>query len=109
MEPDLNQSLDNEREMKEIIEAQRVIDEILVANSDAIKKLNGEIAKVQEQNYDEIIKTSSRVIEQRVVKKCRYFNRDHVDIGISANSIRQRIFANKNLDCGKFELKNCGD
>ena len=38
---------DNEREIKEIIKAQRVIEEILVANLDATKKLNGERAKIQ--------------------------------------------------------------
>ena len=59
---------DQEREIKEIIESQRAIDEIIVVNSDAIKKLNFEIAKVQEQKFDEKVESSTKAIEQRLVK-----------------------------------------
>ena len=55
----------SEREIKEIIEAQRVIDEILVANSDAIKKLNSEIAKVQ----DEPKVVEKKVVERKVLRR----------------------------------------
>ena len=34
-------------------EAQRVINDVLVANAGAIKKLNGEVTKVQEENTNE--------------------------------------------------------
>ena len=43
-----------------------------MANLDATKKFNGKRSKIQEQNYDENLKTSSRVIEQRVVNKCKF-------------------------------------
>ena len=38
------------QEIKEIIDAQSVIDEILVANSDAIKRIDKEIVKLSKQN-----------------------------------------------------------
>ena len=36
-------------QIKEIMESQRVVDEILVANTDAIKQLNMELSKVEEE------------------------------------------------------------
>ena len=41
---------DEDKDIKEIVETQRVIDEILVSNSDAIKRLNRELLKAQEAN-----------------------------------------------------------
>ena len=39
----------DEKEIKEIMESQKVVDEILVANTDAIKQLNMELSKVEEE------------------------------------------------------------
>ena len=58
---------DGDKEIKEIVETQRVIDEILVSNADAIKRLNKEMLTVQEviantnieKDKDEIIQHES--------------------------------------------------
>jgi hypothetical protein len=44
-----NKTSDDKREMKEIVESQRVIDEILVANTDAINRINKELLEVEEK------------------------------------------------------------
>ena len=40
-------------EIKEIIEAQRIVDEVIVANSDAIKRLDREIRNMTDANTDD--------------------------------------------------------
>ena len=101
---------DKKREIKEIIEAQQVIDEIIAVNSDAIKKLNSEIAKVQEQMVDEVeVEASTKAIEQRLVKKCRYFNRGHCRYREKCRFNHPKDICKKYIDCGKCELKNCSD
>ena len=68
-------------EVKEILEAQRVIDEIIVANADAIKRMDREMKEIKEKKQEQKapIDTSENEIGdgevKTVKKKCRYFNR----------------------------------
>ena len=68
-------------EVKEILEAQRVIDEIIVANADAIKRMDREMKEIKEKKQEQKapIDTFENEIGdgevKTVKKKCRYFNR----------------------------------
>ena len=48
------QNDDKDKEIKEIVETQRIIDEILVSNSDAINILNKELVTVQKSIVNKI-------------------------------------------------------
>ena len=73
---------DDNHEIKEIIETQKVIDEIIVANADAIKRIDKELKKSELKTYVEAKDTPSKghvdvdgVVGERKKKRCRYFNR----------------------------------
>ena len=69
-------------EVQEIIETQKVIDEIIVANSDAIKRMDKEIREINKKQIedkskidatDEVIGEGVKAMQVR--KKCKYKNR----------------------------------
>ena len=74
------QHLKEDSDIQEIVEAQQVIDAIIVANSDAIKRIDKEIRDI---SANKIVKeVQNDIIEERNVdcenvkrKRCRYFNR----------------------------------
>jgi transcriptional regulator with PAS, ATPase and Fis domain len=72
-------------EVKEIMETQRVIEEVLVANSDAMKRIDKEIVKIMntkevslpvvDANKDNLESVTKANNVNKMTKKCRYFNR----------------------------------
>ena len=67
------------KEIKEILNAQAIIDEILVANSDAIKRIDKEIQNII-VNKDLTKDSENAVPEEEAgkkTKKCKYFNRGY--------------------------------
>ena len=48
-------------EIKEILKSQRVIDEVIVTNSDAIKRLDKDIIQIHSKKEREVIKHSEEV------------------------------------------------
>ena len=69
---------DEDKDIKEIVETQRVIDEILVSNSDAIKRLNKELLQAQEANANKNSeKVNNDAVQHDTVRNhnkrhCRY-------------------------------------
>ena len=74
-------------EIKEIIETQKVIDEVIVANSDAIHRIEKEIKEIMEHRLDtanqsnkkDHVESANDKEETNQVrqKKYKYFNRGH--------------------------------
>ena len=74
-------------EIKDIIETQKVIYEVIVANSDAIHRIEKEIKEIMEHRLDtynqsndkDHIESANDKEETNQVrqKKCKYFNRGH--------------------------------
>ena len=93
------EQLKEDNDIQEIVEAQQVIDAIIVANSDAIKRIDKEIKDIsvnklvkevhhdiiEEKNVEcekmskkgTIEKQTSDKVARRSVKKCRYYNRGY--------------------------------
>ena len=67
-------------EIKEIVDAQSVIDDILVANTVALKRIDKEIQDIvvkqdiADENKSETDDDRMNHVEKKTVKKCRYFN-----------------------------------
>ena len=78
-------------EIKEIIKTQKVIEEVLVANSNAIKKIDREIVEITSKKSVPIVDTLEESIEKEVSEvnnvakgkrkckqKCRYIHPKHI-------------------------------
>ena len=71
----------DDKEIQEIVEAQQVIDAIIVANADAIKRIDKEMRDISEKQHvkeaksDIIEKDSDDAVKVIKRKRCRYFNR----------------------------------
>ena len=112
-----NKSKDKEiEEIKEILEAQAVIDEILVANSDAIKRIDKEIKsfvadKVSAHEPNNAEQTNpSRESERKSTKKCKFYN-----AGFCKYKLKKCRFLHPESICKEYlknmkcELKDCVD
>ena len=82
----------------------RVIDEVIVANSDAIRRIEKEIKMITTaKSVVEIVKDTSEggeVVRNRKTQKCRYYNR-----GYCKYTEKCRFIHPKNSICGEY-LKN---
>ena len=105
-----NQVSEN-REIQEIIDTQRVIDEIIVANSDCIKRMEKELKDISGKKakskaihdvIEEVVSDHTTEIKKR--KRCRYYNRGFCKY---KNKCR---FAHPTKICTIYEeTGNCGD
>ena len=110
---------DDEREIKEILESQRVIDEILVANTDAIKRINKELleveGKIKKQKLEEVesikspIEIIGNVVKQGMKRKCRYNNRGHCRYRDRCKYYHSENICKTYLEYQKCDDKSCSD
>ena len=79
---DKRTAVEENKEIKEILEAQKVIDEVIVENSDAIKRIDREMKQIMDKKCDTTNHDSDKDEEEPKDKvnkiqrrKCRYFDR----------------------------------
>jgi hypothetical protein len=71
------------KDNKEILDAQTIIDDILVANSDAIKRIVKEIQlmvrnkTVTKESCETLEEVNEARDENKKVRNCKYFNKGH--------------------------------
>ena len=95
-------------EIQEIIDTQKVIDEIIVANSDCIRRMEKEIKAMTVNKVDTEVchDVLEKWVEEvnKVMKKCRYYNR-----GFCKNR-NKCCFGHANKICKIYEeTGTCGD
>ena len=103
---------DDRKEIMEIIETQRLIDEILVANSDSIKKLNNEMVDIQNNQTvekEEEVHTTQSSVKKGRIKRCRYFNKGHCKYREKCKFYHPKIICKNYLENGKCESTDCCD
>ena len=102
---------DDRKEIMEIIETQRIIDEILVANSDAIKKINSEMVYIQNNHTVEKEKelTTQNGVKKGRIKRCRYFNKGHCKYREKCKFYHPKTICKNYLESGKCESTDCSD
>ena len=98
----------NSKEVKEIIKLQPIMDEIIVANSDAIKNLKVEVGNIKQNNkYNEKYNTNvENITSSNKVKqiKCKYNNRGY------CRKRKQCKYLHSNIVCEKSaEGEVCGN
>ena len=94
-------------EIKEILKSQMVIDEVIVTNSNAIKRLDKEIMQVHIKKERKIIKHSKEVeiAKQKSKRKCRYFDRGHCKYKEKCKYLHPSDICQKYVENEKCELK----
>ena len=108
-------SKNENEEIKEIIETQRVIDEVIVANSDSIKRIMKEMEEIHEaKSVTEVSidgggKGSSEKagVEVRKKKRCRYFNRGYCKYNSKCRFVHPKSICNEHLLNQKCENGEC--
>jgi hypothetical protein len=87
-------------EVKLIMETQRIVGEIIVANSDAIKRINKEIEELTKNNQH-FVKTGR--------KRCRYFNRGYCKFTTKCRFVHTKQVCKDHIQNMKCENKDCLD
>ena len=94
-------------EIQEIIDAQQLLDEIIVANSDAIKRIEKEIKEIAVNKSSKaapevIIEADDNVKKGNKRRKCRYYNR-----GYCKHTIKCRYLHPENICKVYSETQSC--
>jgi hypothetical protein len=93
-----------------------------VANSDAIKKLNSELARVQDETKvvrKKVVEkkdVEKKAVEKKVVEKevaekkvCRYFNRGYCKYKLQCRFVHSQKICEEHLKYGKCGDNSCSD
>ena len=104
-------------EIKEIIEAQRVVEEVIVANADAIKRIDKEMKKTELKINSAATDTSVKacgeveevVSDKKKRKKCRYFNWGYCKYTNKCRFVHPLDICRDYLRDNKCERIECGD
>ena len=105
-------------EIKEIIKTQKVIEEVLVANSNAIKRIDREIVEITSKKSVPIVDTLEERIGKEVnevnnvikgKRKCRYFNGGYCKYKHKCRYIHPKHICDEFLKGQKCENKECSD
>ena len=95
-------------EIQEIVDAQQMLDEIIVANSDAIKRIEKEMREISKNKSanevsEEIIELPNDVKKANRTK-CRFYNR-----GFCKHKIKCRYLHPENICKEYLETQTCGE
>lgn len=114
--------LTKDDEIKEIIDTQKVIEGVIVANGDAIKRIDEEIKELTKKT-DVIIQTEEAVgsssreetregydVSSRVTKRkrCRYYNRGYCKYELKCRFIHPTEICKEHMQSKKCININCG-
>ena len=90
--------------IEEIIKAQKNVDELLVANSKELKRIDGEILGLQ---TDKANAAPEHVQILNETKKCRYFNRGHCRYKDKCKFLHTKEICKSHLEGGKCSESSC--
>ena len=108
-----------EEEIKEIVEAQKVIEETLVTNSNAIERIDMEIkelsqlggvtaAPANQNDSSEVVEPFKGLSGRRNGNKCRYYNRGHCKYRDRCKFYNPQHICKRHLESGRCDDNDCG-
>ena len=107
--------LKENEEIQKILDAQKVIEEILASNQEAIKKIDKEMKELAEKNVDstatnKVPDNASNDAGEIVKKKlCRYHNRGYCKYNFKCRYIHSKEICKKHIQTGNCQTKECKD
>ena len=113
-------------EIREIIETQKVIDEVIVANSDAIRRMDKEIKDITDHRLEastkinlETSKSNEKGHEEPIQdqkeknqvkrKRCKHFNKGHCKYSNRCRNSHPTEVCGTYLGSGKCDQRSCQD
>ena len=94
-------------EIQEIIKTQKNLDELIVANSAAIKSIDSEISKFHNDKAKADSDKHENVETVKEIKKCKYFNKGHCKYKLACKFEHTREVYETHLRGGKCFGKSC--
>ena len=100
--------MSTDNQVQEIIKSQEMIDRIIVANSDSIKRLDIEIAKLErKKEADEPLKDKKEADVKDETKRCRYYNKGFCKYEKRCRYFHPQEICQNHLDTLNCNLKGC--
>ena len=100
-----------EEEIKELIKTQKMLNDIVVSNSEAIKQIDIEIKRLE--NEREAVKVDSKKDEDDIraieAKKCKYYNRGYCKYKFKCKFVHPGESCKTYLEGKRCDEKNCED
>ena len=93
-------------EVQEILRNQKVLQDVIFANSDAIRKIDKEIAMLQDENLKADKEKEDTKLENKR-KKCKYFNAGHCKYKMECKFSHPSEVCKIYLEGGKCAQKLC--
>ena len=93
-------------ELQEIMRKRKELEDVISANSDAIKKIDNEIAKLQVDSLKADVEKEDKELENKK-KKCKYFNTGHCKYKMECKFSHQSEVCIIYLEGGKCAQKSC--
>ena len=90
-------------EIQEIIKTQKNVEQMIAANADALKSVDSEISKFQNDKA----KATTHVETVKEKKKCKYFNKGHCKYKLACKFAHPREVCENHLGAGKCYEKLC--
>ena len=117
---DLKRKLSNQEndEIKELLDKQKVMDQVINANTDAIKRIDREIksiidskaeAGVTKNASDNVTENDVDKVKNKRTTKCRYFNSGYCKYCDKCRFIHPENICTEYLNTNKWEKKGCAD
>ena len=103
-------------EIQEILDAQKVIDEVIVANADAIKRINKEIKELTDkytcsnlpkETFENVVSDIDQGERNKVRKRCRYYNRGYCKYKQKCRYFHPKQICKDYLEYGGCTNKDC--
>ena len=93
------------QEVKEIMENQKMLEDLLKANSEAIRKIDSDIIRIQNENFANQKKEEENSKER--LKKCKFFNSGHCKYKVKCKFSHPSETCQIYLEGGKCDRKLC--
>ena len=94
-------------EIQEIIKTQKNVEELIAANSDAIKCIDSEISKFKKEKANAASDKHINVETLKELKKYKYFNKGHCKYKLACKFAHPREVCENHLGAGKCYEKLC--
>ena len=101
----------HEEEIQELIKTQKMLNDIVVSNSEAIKNIDIEIKRIENEKDASKVESEKEVDNNKAIKakKCKYFNRGYCKYKIECRFVHPREICKIYLEGKKGDDKNCKD
>ena len=97
---------DKDQEIRDIMNSQKMLEELISANSKDINIVNDEIKKIQSEKVEANL-AKEKVKMENLKKKCKYFNKGHCKFKTECKFLHPSENCGKYMEGDKCDQKAC--